>query len=143
MRDITVASVEDLIVKNAQNLIGIVNSPLSSHARCSIGTVQQDLQSFVTIKLSTCKQLQWVLDSADNPENTAYATQADCPDGMTLREYLEFARIRSGGALQFLNLVRALLHDGMDFTLSYTRLAGTVSMASWPYFQANLWQLHL
>lgn len=117
---LTLSRVEDLVVKAARDLVvGVVKSPLSSHSHCSMGNVEQDLKSYVITNLTTFKQLQGVLNSADNSENETYASQANCPNGMTLQEYIEIAGIRSGGKLQFLNLVRAL-HTGMDFTRPHT-----------------------
>lgn len=104
----------------ARNLVmAIVTSHVSSHSHCSVTSVVPNVHSLVTIRLQEFNQLQWVLDSTEYSENISYATQAECPHGMTLHEYLEFTRIRSGGNLQFTNLLRAL-HEGMDFTLPHT-----------------------
>ena len=119
-KSILTCDVQDLIVPAARNwVVGVSSTTFSSHWHTLIDDVSTDISSYCTIQLSQKESLQWVLDSTDHPENQAYATQANCPAGMLLNEYLEYARIRAGGHLQFTNIVRAL-HEGLDFSKSHT-----------------------
>jgi hypothetical protein len=112
----SIANLEDLIVPAGRNLtVGTI-----FFESCGINSLHSVLAARCTIELTQhMSELQWVLNSAPNPENQGYATQAQCPPSMTLLQYLEFTRIRAGGELQFVNIVRAL-HEGMDFTESHT-----------------------
>ena len=112
--------VQDLIVPAARNwVVGVSSTTFSRHTDTLIDDVKTDISFYCTIQLSEKRSLQWVLDSTDHPENQAYATQANCPAGMLLNEYLEYARIRAGGHLQFKNIIRAL-YEGLDFSKSHT-----------------------
>lgn len=115
----TVRDIDELIVPAARNLVvSIYSPPVSAHSACSVQSLEMNLHSYVTTQLTAYHKLQWVLDS-EFGENLEYAKQADCPADLTLHEYLEFARIRAGGTLQFVNIVRAL-QNGMDFSQLHT-----------------------
>lgn len=113
--------VDQLIVPAARNLtLGIVSSQFTNGKSFRLSDITVNMHLHCTIQLTTMQSLQWVLDSTESNENIAYAHQSDCPTGMTPPQYIEFARIRSGGKLQFVNIIRAL-HEGiLDFTKLHT-----------------------
>lgn len=119
------ANMEDLIVPAARNIV------VADVDGCAIHGYTSIINSKCTLQLAPPNMsLQWVLDGTEYGENISYAKQSTCPNNMTIAQYIEFTRIRAGGALQLRNIVRAI-HESMDFT----------SPASFDLLCQALWQV--
>lgn len=59
--------------------------------------------------------LQHTLASTTHTSNQVLAEQANCPPELTLHEHIAFGSLRSGGRLQWLNVVRELASNALSF----------------------------
>lgn len=60
--------------------------------------------------------LQHFVAKTTHTSNDVIASQADCPDDLSVHEYISFGTLRSGGLLQWLNIVRELRADILSFS---------------------------
>ena len=56
----------------------------------------------------SCRYLEKYVDHTSHPPNDVLAAQADCPEDLSLDEFVAFADLRSGGSLQWLNILQGL-----------------------------------
>ena len=57
---------------------------------------------------SLCRDLEKYVDHTSHTSNDVLAAQADCPTDLSLDEFVAFAHLRSGGSLQWLNILQGL-----------------------------------
>jgi hypothetical protein len=56
----------------------------------------------------SCRQLEKYVDFTFHTSNDVLSAQADCPADLSLDEFIAFAHLRSGGLLQWLNILQGL-----------------------------------
>ena len=56
----------------------------------------------------SCKDLEKYVDHTSHTSNDVLSAQADCPTDLSLDEFVVFAHLRSGGSLQWLNILQGL-----------------------------------
>ena len=61
------------------------------------------------------KNLQKYVDTTSHTSNEVVADQADCHRDLSIHEYIAFGHLRSGGLLQWLNIVRELRGRSLSF----------------------------
>ena len=57
---------------------------------------------------SSCSDLEKYVCYTSHTSNDVWSAQADCPADLSLDEFIAFAHLRSGGSLQWLNILQAL-----------------------------------
>ena len=69
-----------------------------------------DVRRYCTYELQSgpYKNLQKYVDTTSNMSNEVLANQADCHRDLSIHEYIAFGHLRSGGLLQWLNVLREL-----------------------------------
>ena len=55
-----------------------------------------------------CKDLEKFVDDTSHTSNDVLSAQVDCPADLSLDEFVAFAHLRSGGSLQWLNILQGL-----------------------------------
>ena len=55
------------------------------------------------------------MNHTSHTSNDVLSAQADCPADLSLDEFIAFAHLRSGGSLQWLNILRALRSRSLNF----------------------------
>ena len=63
----------------------------------------------------SCKDLEKYVDHTSHTSNDVLSAQADCPADLSLDEFIAFAHLRSGGSLQWLNILQALRSRSLNF----------------------------
>ena len=53
--------------------------------------------------------LQWALDSTTHAPNQIYASQVNCPQDLSIPEYLQFGTVRAGHRLQYRNILWSMV----------------------------------
>ncbi|KAI0920155.1 hypothetical protein AcV5_009969 [Taiwanofungus camphoratus] len=61
------------------------------------------------------KTLQYTIDGTQHTSNEILALQSECPKDMSIHEYIAFGTLRSGGRLQWLNILRELSCRSLTF----------------------------
>ena len=56
----------------------------------------------------SCKDLAKYVDCISHTSNYVMSTQANCPADLSINEFIAFAHLRSGGSLQWLNILQGL-----------------------------------
>jgi hypothetical protein len=56
----------------------------------------------------SCKDLEKYVNRTSHTPNDVLSSQADCPADLSLDEFIAFAHLRSGGSLQWLNILQGL-----------------------------------
>jgi hypothetical protein len=56
----------------------------------------------------SCKDLEKYVNRTSHTPNDVLSSQADCPADLSLDEFIPFAHLRSGGSLQWLNILQGL-----------------------------------
>ena len=78
---------------------------------------RSDSRSYCTYKLQSgpYHNLQEYVGSTSHTSNKVVATQADCHKDLSIHEYMAFGHLRSGGLLQWLNILRELRGRSLSF----------------------------
>ena len=86
-----------------------------------------DVMGLPSLEYNSCFFLNRFVDFSSHTPNDVMSAQADCPTNLSLEEYIAFAHLRSGGSLQWLNILHGLRsrtlnlrHPQVHFLLSYT-----------------------
>jgi hypothetical protein len=78
---------------------------------------------------SPYRHLHHFVSNTKHKPNDIIASQADCPDEITLHEFLAFSGLRSGPRLQWLNITRELASPHLSFRLGEVHTL--VTQAAW------------
>jgi hypothetical protein len=78
---------------------------------------------------SPYRHLHHFVSNTKHKPNYIIASQADCPDEITLHEFLAFSGLRSGPRLQWLNIARELASPYLSFRLEEVHTL--VAQAAW------------
>ena len=72
---------------------------------------------YCTYKLQSgpYQNLQKYVDSTSHTSNRVVANQTDCHEDLSIHEYMAFGHLRSGGLLQWLNILRELRGRSLSF----------------------------
>ncbi|KAG9310853.1 hypothetical protein JVU11DRAFT_8708 [Chiua virens] len=105
---------EEVCVKNGLKYYGFDCSaciPVSD----ALGHV--DVGEYCTYELQSgpYQQLQKYVHTTSHTSNEVVANQSDCPVNLSIHEFLAFGHLRSGGILQWLNLLRELQGRSLSF----------------------------
>ena len=101
-----------------------VNNGLSfygfdSHARVPVSEALGpfDVRRYCTYELQKgpYQNLQRYVDTTSHTSNEVMANQADCDRELSIHEYIAFGHLRSGGLLQWLNILRELRGRSLSF----------------------------
>ncbi|CAE6528770.1 unnamed protein product [Rhizoctonia solani] len=87
---------------------------------------------FGSLKLppnSLYRHLEYALESTTHTSNQVLADQHNCPEGLTLHEWIAFGTLRSGARLQWMNIIRGLEEDLLTFSSDEVCLLHT--QAAW------------
>jgi hypothetical protein len=76
-----------------------------------------DVRRYSTYKLQSgpYQNLQKYVDTTSHTSNEVLANQADCHRDLSIHEYIAFGHLRSGGLLQWLNILRELRGRSLSF----------------------------
>ncbi|KAF8425082.1 hypothetical protein L210DRAFT_3567617, partial [Boletus edulis BED1] len=76
-----------------------------------------DIKRYCTYKLQEGPYciLQKYIDGTTHTSNQVVAGQAECPKELSIHEFLAFGHLRSGGSLQWLNILRELRDRSLSF----------------------------
>ena len=94
------------IVDNAYNCKFVFSGKIMLYSKN--GAKIKEFCTFLVDQNSPYSSLQLAVESTKHSENQGIAKQIDCPKELTLMEYKEFAKLRSGHRLQIRNIFRAL-----------------------------------
>ena len=138
-------ALQPYLVEHPRSRISLGSKPRLSIISCSIPAVQKDVcinngltffgfdthtgiplsqvlghsdsRRFCTYKLRSepYHNLQKYVDSTTHTSNQVMANQADCHKGLSIHEYVAFGHLRSGGLLQWLNILRELRGRSLSF----------------------------
>ena len=90
-----------------------------SHARVPVSEALGpfDIRRYCTYKLESgpYQNLQKYVDTTSHTSNEVLANQADCHRDLSIHEYIAFGHLRSGGLLQWLNVLRELRGRSLSF----------------------------
>jgi hypothetical protein len=78
---------------------------------------------------SPYRRLHHFVSKTKHTPNDTIASQADCPDEITLHEFLAFSGLRSGPRLQWLNIARELASPFLSFRLGEVHTL--ITQAAW------------
>ena len=67
-----------------------------------------DLRYRIKNHCPSCKVLTRYVNDTSHTPNKVVSTQANCPTDLSLDEFVVFAHLRSGGSLQWLNILQGL-----------------------------------
>ena len=67
-----------------------------------------DLRYRLKYHCPSCEFLEEYVDHTSHTPNDILSAQADCPEDLSLDEFVAFAHLRSGGSLQWLNILQGL-----------------------------------
>ncbi|KAI0066738.1 hypothetical protein BV25DRAFT_1972593 [Artomyces pyxidatus] len=62
------------------------------------------------------RTLQYAVEGTQHTTNQTIADQSECPIELSLHEHAAFADLRSGGRLQWLNIIRSLSSNSLSFS---------------------------
>ena len=108
------ATLESVCVPNRSNFygfdshVGIPVSEVLGHANIRKNYTYQ-------IKGGPYSNLQKYVDAVSHTSNEVIANQADCHVDLSLHEFLAFGHLRSGGVLQWFNILRELRARSLSF----------------------------
>ena len=71
--------------------------------------------SFGFDQYPSCRDLKKYVDHTSHAPNDVLSAQADCPADLSLDEFVAFAHLRSGGSLQWLNILQGLRSRTLNF----------------------------
>ena len=76
-----------------------------------------DVRRYCTYELQSgpYQNLQRYVDTTSHTSNEVLANQSDCLRGLSIHEYIAFGHLRSGGLLQWLNILRELRGRSLSF----------------------------
>jgi hypothetical protein len=76
-----------------------------------------DVRRYSTYKLQSgqYQNLQKYVDTTSHTSNEVLANQADCHKDLSIHEYIAFGHLRSGGLLQWLNILRELRGRSLSY----------------------------
>ena len=76
-----------------------------------------DVRRYCTYELQSgpYQKLQTYVDTTSHTSNEVLANQADCHTDLSIHEYTAFGHLRSGGLLQWLNILRELRGRSLSF----------------------------
>jgi hypothetical protein len=93
----------------------------NSHGRLrvteTLGPFDRDISRYCTYKLESgpYHNLQKYVDTTSHTSNEVLANQADCHRDLSIHEYIAFGHMRSGGLIQWLNILRELRGRSLSF----------------------------
>ena len=98
---------------------GLTFYGFDSHARVPLSEVlgHMDIKRFCTYELQSgpYQSVQKYLDATSHTSNEVLANQADCHKDLSIHEFMSFGHLRSGGLLQWLNILRNLRDRSLSF----------------------------
>ena len=112
---------------------GLKFDPFDSQARIPVSEAlgRVNIRSYCTYGLQSgpYEMLQKYVDTTSHTSNEVLANQADCHKDLSIHEFIAFGHLRSGGLLQWLNILRELRSRSMSFRCHEVHflLAQTVS----------------
>ena len=108
------ATKDQACVKNWMKFVG-----LDMHTGIPVSQLlgRSDSRRYCTYKLQSgpYHNLQKYVDSTSHTPNEVLANQADCHEDLSIHEYMAFGHLRSGGPLQWLNILRELRSRLLSF----------------------------
>ena len=106
---------------------------------------RSDSKGYCTYRLRSgpYHDLQKYVDSTSHTSNEVMANQADCHKDLSIHEYMAFGHLRSGGLLQWLNILRELRGRSLSFRRHEVHMllaqaisqVGPLSNAGWTWHQ--------
>ena len=72
---------------------------------------------FLHSECPSCRDLEKYVDYTSHTSNDVLSAEAECPADLSFNEFIAFAHLRSGGSLQWLNI----LHELRSRTLNFRR----------------------
>lgn len=111
----SVSCIDDLVVDNGYDctMFAEFGSTLPSNKR------NQSVKKYVRFSVETpsiYSGLQWTLEGTSHTQNSVLTEQCECPDKLSLNEFVNFGSIRADGhRLQLRNLYRVLETEGLSF----------------------------
>jgi hypothetical protein len=104
-----------------------------------------DVRRYCTYELESgaYQNLQKYVDTTSHTSNEVLANQADCTRDLSIHEYIAFGHLRSGGLLQWLNVLRELRGRSLSFRRHEVHLllaqavsqVGPLDNAEWKWHQ--------
>ncbi len=90
-----------------------------------------DVREKCTLKLSAgpYRGLQYTVKNTIHTSNEVIASQAECPDALTMHEFYAFGTLRSGHRLQWRNIARELIARVLNFSCHETHTL--ITQAAW------------
>ncbi|KAG8215417.1 hypothetical protein J3R82DRAFT_9025 [Butyriboletus roseoflavus] len=105
---------EQVCVNNGLKLYGF-----DSHACIPVSEAfgRANISRYCTYKLRSgpYQNLQKYVDATTHTSNEVVANQADCHKNLSIHEFMAFGHLRSGGLLQWLNILRELRGRSLSF----------------------------
>ena len=126
---------------------GLTFYGFDSHARVPVSEALTNIniRRFCTYKLQSgpYASLQKYVDATSHTSNEVLANQADCHKDLSIHEYIAFGHLRSGGLLQWLNVLRELRGRSLSFRRHEVHLllaqvasqVGPLANAEWTWHQ--------
>ena len=90
-----------------------------------------DVREKCTLKLlpGPYRELQYAVNNTTHTSNEVIASQAKCPEALTMHEYYAFGTLRSGHRLQWRNIARELTARILNFSCHETQ--ALLTQAAW------------
>jgi hypothetical protein len=89
------------------------------------------------------EKLQKYVDTTSHTSNEVMANQADCHAALSIHEYIAFGHLRSGGSLQWLNVLRELRGRSLSFRRHEVHLLLAQAVSQVGPLDDTKWKWHL